>query len=176
MTEHRNRGRHLPGAAARYAGLLVVPILGLGLVACGGSGEPALRTRPLPRRNSSGPSAPVMRQPRAALAPESRNEVAESGKSACANAISEVELTPGGPPVRSMSTVGTRGSSLPRTVPLAVRRRLEDRRRRVPAPDRPPLSMLDQGRVRRVRAIFMLLLGSVLAGLAYFIAIGLMHR
>lgn len=36
--------------------------------------------------------------------------------------------------------------------------------------------MLDQGRVRRVRAIFMLLLGSVLAGLAYFIAIGLMHR
>lgn len=98
MTEHRNRGRHLPGAAARYAGLLVVPILGLGLVACGGSGEPALRTRPLPRRNSSGPSAPVMRQPRAALAPESRNEVAESGKSACANAISEVELTPGARP------------------------------------------------------------------------------
>ncbi|MCX4850060.1 hypothetical protein [Streptomyces sp. NBC_00893] len=73
MTEHRNRGRRLPGGAARYAGLLVVPILGLGLVACGGSGERAsdasAAAAEFERDIVTGDAAAAC----AALAPESRN-------------------------------------------------------------------------------------------------------
>ncbi|MFE7113375.1 hypothetical protein ACFU98_44980 [Streptomyces sp. NPDC057575] len=41
----------------------------------------------------------------AALAPESRNEVAESGKSVCADAIPEARLPAGGP-VRTVDVYG----------------------------------------------------------------------
>lgn len=89
----------------RRVGLLVVPVLGLGLVGCGGSGErgsdASAAAAGFERAISTRDTAAVC----AALAPESLSEVEESGKAECADAIPESRLPVGGS-VRAVDVYG----------------------------------------------------------------------
>ncbi|MFJ8849910.1 hypothetical protein [Streptomyces sp. NPDC102437] len=95
MTEQGAQGRGLARTTA-WRTLLVVPVLGVVLGGCGGSGErgsdASAAAAGFERAIGTGDTTAVC----AALAPDTRSEVEESGKGACPDAIPEAELPVGG--------------------------------------------------------------------------------